>query len=636
MNARYWPVLRSRQLLLILLSLHLAGILYYLPPSETFGNPPIARTDYTTHFYQAATVNHFLREAGRPWGYDPHHLAGYPVGTVFDVNNKGLEVATWLLSSFVDVSLAFNLAVLILFAAFPLAIYFAGGLLGLAPWARSLAIGLALIVWYTDPTVHWAWAGGTFSFAAASGLAVVTLAAFIRYANTPTWHAFVALAVSAPVTVLASPQVAVALALPALIGYALSARRLSLRQHLSLVAIAGLVVAVNAFWLWPFLQFINIKVNATQFLQADVGTLIGDLLGTARVDGSPPCRCGLRWLMLGLTGHLWLSQPQKRGYVAILASGAISLFALAYLGSYWRPLANLQPYRFVIPASLMLILPAADGLIHLAADPPPLRWRTAAAGLAAVFLITQTAQGAWYYRPDLSHVGQPGQLDDGRLGGPPTAYRTVMDWINANTAPDGRLLINDWRLGALVPYYTDREVIGGPFLWVWIKYGYANAGIWDAFGRDLDSYTEAELRQTLHNYNIQWVITNIAFERDFYTLDDVARRWPRLLRPADEVAGFQIYRLPWSANSFLVGRGTVSAGYNRINVADASPSGVVLKYHWLPTLCSEPPLPLAPHPIPGAPVEFIHVDNGTTRNFVIYNAYSACEPAAATVDGEKK
>jgi hypothetical protein len=115
MNPRHWPVVRSQYLVSILLLTHLAGVLYYLPPREILANPPIARTDYTTHFYQAATVNHFLREAGHPWGYDAHHLAGYPLGTVFDVNNKGLEVATWLLASFIDVTLAFNLAVLVLF-----------------------------------------------------------------------------------------------------------------------------------------------------------------------------------------------------------------------------------------------------------------------------------------------------------------------------------------------------------------------------------------------------------------------------------------------------------------------------------------------------------------------------------------
>jgi hypothetical protein len=239
----------------------------------------------------------------------------------------------------------------------------------------------------------------------------------------------------------------------------------------------------------------------------------------------------------------------------------------------------------------------------------------------AAFLIIQTARGAWYYRPNLSHIGQPGQLDDGRLGGPPAAYRTLVDWINANTGPDGRLLINDWRVGALIPYYTDREVIGGPFLWTWIKHGYANAGIWDAFSRDLSSYTEAELRQAMQTYNVQWVITNVDFDDAFHTLDDIARTWPDLLQPVGMISGFRIYRVPWPADSFLVGSGRVSATYNRLSVRDASPGGVVLKYHWLPTLRADPPLPLGPYPVLDDPVGFIRVDNGATSDFVIYNGY---------------
>ena len=319
--------------------------------------------------------------------------------------------------------------------------------------------------------------------------------------------------------------------------------------------------------------------------------------------------------------YLWISRRRHRDYVSVFSVGVIPLLALAYLGSYWQPLANLQPYRFVIPAGLLATLPAADALTTLAARPPQARWTTVIVGLLVTFLMLRTFQGAWFFRPDLARIGQPVQPDDDRLGGPPATYRTMMDWIALNTTPEGRLLVNDWRLGALIPYYTNREVIGGPFLWMWIAHSYANAGIWDAFGRDLASYREPELRQVLQTYNIQWVITNTDFDPRWYTLDDVARTWPALLQPVDEVAGFRIYRTPWPANPFLLGNGRVSATYNRLSVRDAYPDRIVLKYHWLPTLRTDPPLPLRPYPVPDDPVGFIQVNNGTTRDFVIYNGY---------------
>ncbi|HLF28100.1 MAG TPA: hypothetical protein VJG32_17350 [Anaerolineae bacterium] len=623
--------------LLLLLALHAAGILYYFPPDEVFGNPPIARTDYATHFYQAATVTRFLRETGHAWGYDPYLLAGYPLGSVFELNNAGLAAGTWLLSFVVEVPMAYNLVILALFAAIPLVVCAAGWLVGLSRGARSLAVLLALGLWYTDPALRLAWSGGTFAFAVASVFALLTLAAFVRYLDSPIRRNWVVLALTAPLTILVAPQIVVVLIAPVLVALLKVVRRISARPILGLLAVAGIVALVNAFWIEPFLRFADIKTSSDQFLQAGFSNLFGDVIGAGRIDGGPPCRCGLRWLTLGFAAWLWRrregdSHPfrgipagsplqSRASHAPIFFAGAIAALALAYLGSYWQPLADLQPYRFVIPASLLAVLSAADAAVRAATAPPRLRGMTLGVAVVVIFLLARTVEGAWYFRPHLSRLGQPILPDDDRLGGLPASHKTLLSWIETHTTHNGRLLINDWRAGTVVPYYTGREVIGGPFLWTWIQHGHANAGIWDAFGRDLEDYTEAELRQALQTYNVQWVVTYLDFDRSFYTLDNVARRWPDLLQPVDEVAGFRIYRTSWTADSFLVGSGQATATYNSIRVHAASPDGVVLKYHWLPTLRSDPPLPLDAYPAPGDSVGFIQVDNGPTRDFTIYNGY---------------
>ena len=161
----------------------------------------------------------------------------------------------------------------------------------------------------------------------------------------------------------------------------------------------------------------------------------------------------------------------------------------------------------------------------------------------------------------------------------------------------------------------------GPFLWTWIEHGYANAGIWDAFGRDLDSYTQAELSEVMQAFNVKWVVTNASFDSDFYTFDDVARLRPDMIQLIDEVAGYRVYHTRWPADEFLVGSGDVSAQMNRLTVRDASAGRVVLKYHWLPTLRSDPPLPMRAYAVLDDPVGFIEVDNGAVQDFVIYNGY---------------
>ena len=54
-----------------------------------------------------------------------------------------------------------------------------------------------------------------------------------------------------------------------------------------------------------------------------------------------------------------------------------------------------------------------------------------------------------------------------------------------------------------------------------------------------------------------------------------------------------------------------------IEVTDASPGGVVLKYHWYPGLRSDPPLPVRPYDAPDLAAPFIAVDNGEVRAFTI-------------------
>ena len=60
---------------------------------------------------------------------------------------------------------------------------------------------------------------------------------------------------------------------------------------------------------------------------------------------------------------------------------------------------------------------------------------------------------------------------------------------------------------------------------------------------------------------------------------------------------------------------------NRLTIRDASAGRIVLKYHWLPTLRSDPPLPMRAYAVLDDPVGFIEVDNGAVQDFVIYNGY---------------
>ena len=56
---------------------------------------------------------------------------------------------------------------------------------------------------------------------------------------------------------------------------------------------------------------------------------------------------------------------------------------------------------------------------------------------------------------------------------------------------------------------------------------------------------------------------------------------------------------------------------DRIEVRQAAGERLILKYHWMPGLRTDPPLPIEEARQPGAPVGFIAIRPGTTTDFTI-------------------
>src|SRR5262249_54993177 len=150
---------------------------------DLLDNAPIHYTDYAVHFAEAEGTCRFLEE-GQIWGYSPFFQAGYAQGTVFDVDNKAVELATCALHrSGATTAVAFNLVVLTMFALAPFGIFAAARLCGSQMQTAGLAQVMGLSLWYGDPTIHWMWQGGTLSFVTATLGGIVVAAAFWRWAG---------------------------------------------------------------------------------------------------------------------------------------------------------------------------------------------------------------------------------------------------------------------------------------------------------------------------------------------------------------------------------------------------------------------------------------------------------------------
>jgi hypothetical protein len=328
---------------------HLWGLSLYLDLDEVFYNPPVADVDYGLHWAEVYTVSHYL-EDGRLWGYDPYFMAGHPEGTLFDIDNKLIEVASWLVSkSGLSLPLSYNFVLLALAVFCPLAVYPA------ALWLTSkradafLAQLAVLALWFFDPTLRWNWLGGTLAFVCAVFLSLLLLAAAVRLVeNRMSMASWLVWWLVGPLLFWLHILAFVLLCLP-LAWLVLRHRRDFTRQQwLAFLLWPVLVVLVNMPWLVTAVRFFWAKTPSDQFLQGGLPALAGDLFGVGRVDGASTVeRLGLRWVTMVVGGiGLW-QLARRRPALETIVLGAGVGFLLAYGGVYLPSGSDLQPYRYI-------------------------------------------------------------------------------------------------------------------------------------------------------------------------------------------------------------------------------------------------------------------------------------------------
>ena len=599
--------MRSSFALLPALIWHIVGMICYINWNDLWYNPPIHYTDYATHYASVESIQHFMAD-GQLWGYSPFFHAGFPDGTLFDVDNKAIEVASWLIHRLgLSLPHAFNAVIVMLIAIAPLMVYLASRILGLAPATAGLAQLIALMLWYGDPTVRWMWQGGTLAFASAALGSLVAASGFWRWASRGdgAWWGGALWFLLGALLFWLHPWAFFVLVAPLAIGTLVAWRRWSWRERLVPLLWSGWVLVLNWPWLSLVLRFMATKTSSEQFLQGGLPSLLDDLHAGYT---------GLRLIVLGLAAlGLWRWRRAGEGRWQPIAAGIIAGLLLAYVGVYMG-LSDAQPYRFVMPALFWAALPAAGFVGDVwKRSPRNAAICALALSLAAAWPLYQ-ARPRWRQQPDGTPVDY--------LSGPQPAEQAVCAALRDLDLQSGRVLINDWRLGAWLPACSGAQVVGGPFLWVFTTYGYTNAGLDDMFGQPIRQLDREQMVALLLRYNVRWMVINTSLPTQYYTLATWQHDHPGLLVPRSTHGVFRIYEVAQPESWFFAGTGQVTADYNRLEVRRASAGGLVLKYHWIDTLRAEPALPIRPIMIAPDPVPFIAVDNGQVTDFAIVQDYS--------------
>jgi len=658
------PSLTLRAAFGLALLIHLATICIVFPVSKLLDTDLPYHVDYAYWLYNSTTMDSFLKDSWQMWGYNPYLSAGYPEGGVVrhlaHHGGRAWELLVHLLGS-ISFPAAFKLYPFLCMVLPPLVIWWTCKALKFTNRQAALAGIITIFYWWSSQLSVLAVDRGTVSSPLATFVALPLIVWFALFCRTPTVRHAVALLLTSIVGLWLHPYTAAIVAIPIVVIYAYHFQRLSGRHHLVLAGVLLLTAISTLPWTTQLLTVRYHDFSPTVY-PYDVASL------------------GLRIFIqnvLGLSGPLFISLPAcfglRRWYreghkdlAVAWVAGLVFLIFVTYLGSTivvphivnLQELENWQPARFEVVCYVMLILPWAHGLADTAAwlrgdhsgsrigdlaqwlrknhdRPGPgalAAWLTrdrgqpAARVVVIVLLAGSFIHSSWRY---LEHaVYDPVVLQQRVVVPMSSTGDAFIAWTRNNTTKGGRILFEDrinWEDGynlvpGLLALRSDREFIGGPYWDLSQSHAIFSTYVdgW-LFGRSIDTFPVAELRDYLDLYNIQWVAC----------VSDISVTYldshPETFQRTTTIGPMKIYAVARSTSFFQQGTGDIDAGFNRLSLKQMQVGEqVVLRYHWQPSLKSSDGSPIRGVRLLDDPNEFIALVP-RSADLTIYNSYTLPE-----------
>lgn len=613
--------MKIKTIFVILIIIHTLCILFIFPIGELLSPYPISTGDYGVHFYQNITATHFLSHFNRLWGYDPYFMAGYPMGVIFDIDNKFVECLVYPLS-FLGEVFSYKLLVLMVFFALPFCIYKAALNFGLDQGKSLLCMGISILFWHLDSSMRWAWYCGMYTFSFVSYFSLFFLSYIHRYYKEQRISDLIPLFISG-VIIFFTPFSPFILSLPLLVYVLCSLRSRKVKVVGVIGSLGIMVILLDSVWLVPLFRFFHYLSNPTHALVPTSKTLLEDLLSLSRFS---PGTGFLRTLLirnaiifLGVYGIiLWAKRKEGIKSVAFGLS-ALWFFSISY-GSFMVEVAkNLQPYRFVLPMSFFLIIPAAEATLHLFKEVRKMLSRKLLPlGILLTILFLPLSYHnlkAFVFSPKIrARLSQDN--------------KQLLKWIEENTSTEARLLFEDnWNregFPVLINYFMKREIIGGPYIYTFLKHNFAEffteltplgEEVTKLFNKPLEDYSLEKLKRYFEAYNIKWVFAYSETAKNVFNL------YPSYLEKRATIGETDIYEVRRKPTYFIMGSGKVKAVYNRIELRDLSRGEIIIKYHFLETFKAKPEIRIEEVKVLDDPVGFIKIVNNKYEEIIISNAY---------------
>ena len=625
---------QSKFILIAILLLSSLLITVFLQPGDSISNTPIYNDDYSLHLSECLSAKRFFSSAGKCWGYDPFLLAGFPRGTLADADNKAWELLYWAVSPVLGDGLGFKVYVLLFFLTYPLMIYGAARNFNLSIEQSLVAAFLAILFFHLSLAkdfVTW----GMFSYVFAVFFSLYVLSAYYRLLQQFSWKRYLAVAIFVSLLVMMHILSFVHIAVPVLILFIAYYKEMTGRQKVAILFIPFIAGIVNWYWIVPLLQFFNDKT--TQPGDYDFNLQIKSLIEPLRIyigqrkaiDYSTPALnntfIDVLFLVFSWSGfYCWY---KKRSYHLIISfvSAFIFVFLIAFYGSHTVFFSQLQPERFTLPLTLLLIIPAGIGIYTIGVV--LVKGRSTA---AVVFILC--AAFVLLYRPVVRPFFTFYDVKPFRLSCIfPQDLRSLLKCLESHTTREGRILIEDseflrnispfhkyygGHFPGLFPEYLQREYLCGPRPMYPIKHSYASFVRGVLFDKEISDYSREELQERFAAYNVKWIVCWYQESKKYFA------RFPDYIIKIADIDDFSIYEVKRQPSFFIKGEGTVHADYNRIELKNiiAADNEIIISYHWMERLKAIPGGTIERVFLEGDPVGFIKIKN-PPRTLEVVNGY---------------
>lgn len=570
---------------------------------------PILNTDFLLYYTRVLRMLAFHDVSGRFWGYDPFQMAGYPAGPVDGAGLYGVGIIAIALRPLLHPGRLLLIVELFGYLSMPFILALALRVFG-ASW-RAAWTGMALFTVFYGMFGHFSqsfsmFAVGSFMYQVACVASIAVLAYGWRFFERRTVRAWAAFSLALAVLPLIHPSAVMIVGPPLTFAALIHARRARPRHVVLLAATAGLVFAVNWYWVKPYWAYRDFLIAVADYLPAVGWKGLVRLFSPLQSSIHGFVRAALHVAVVGFAVRAIFDARHERARAIFFAGTFVYLGTLGYFGDIFPHVERLQPHRFSFAFWLFSYVLAAIPLsryLH-AKTVPQVIAPAAAVVLLGLAVLVQDVKATFYNSVP----------DDQR----------ILIAVLRGTQPPGRVLLETREplarepglphIADLVPSVTHASLVGGPNPGNFLKtsFGDFTNVAWrapEAFDRPLETMAEGEFAAYLDRYAASLVVAqtaeSVAF-LDRYT--DTLERTP--------YEPWTFYRVRKPVSWLIEGTGSVIAGLDRLVISEASAGRLILKYHWIKTLYAEDGVKIFPVQIGDDPVPFIGVDNSAAKDSI--------------------